>query len=136
MKYLAIDLGSRKVGLAVSDQLGIIATSYKVIKHEEEYDKVVLLIKEEVENLKVDALVLGLPKNMNNSLGEKANLSLKFKEKLEKQINIEVFLEDERLSTKSAHDVMIKGNVSRKKRKEKVDALAATIFLQSFLDKR
>ena len=136
MRYLGLDLGSRTLGVAVSDKTGLIASSLKVIHHEEEYDKLLDEVKSLVEELSVDGVVLGFPKNMNNTIGPKGELSLKFKEKLEKIIDIPVYLQDERLSTKSALDTLIKGDVSRRNRKKVVDSVAATIILQSFLDRR
>lgn len=136
MRYLGLDLGSRTLGVAISDKTGFIASSLKIIRHEEEYDRLIDEVKKLVLELEVDAIVLGFPKNMNNTIGPKGELSLDFKEKLEKNINIPVYLQDERLSTKSALDTLIKGDVSRKDRKKVVDSLAATIILQSFLDRR
>lgn len=136
MRYLGLDLGSRTLGVAISDKTGLIASSLKVIRHEEEYDRLIEDVKELVDSLEVDAIVLGFPKNMNNTVGPKGELSLEFKEKLEKSINIPVYLQDERLSTKSALDTLIKGDVSRKNRKKVVDSLAATIILQTYLDRR
>lgn len=136
MRYLGLDLGSRTLGVAISDKTGLIASSLKVIHHEEEYDRLVLDVKNLVEELSVDAIVLGFPKNMNNTIGPKGELSLEFKEKLEKSINIPIYLQDERLSTKSALDALISGDVSRKNRKKVVDSVAATIILQTYLDRR
>lgn len=135
MRYLGLDLGSRTLGIAVSET-GLIASNYKTIRHEEEYDRLLDEVKSLVEELKIDTVVLGFPKNMNNTIGPKGELSLEFKEKLEKIINIPVVLQDERLSTKSALDTLIKGNVSRKDRKKVVDSVAATIILQTYLDRR
>ena len=135
MRYLGLDLGSRTLGVAISDKTGLIATSYKTIKHNEEYNRLIKDINNIVEEEDIDKIVLGFPKNMNNTIGPKGELSLKFKEKLEKELNIPIYLEDERLTTKSATDVLISGNVSRKNRKKVVDSVAATIILQSFLDK-
>ena len=135
MRYLGLDLGSRTLGIAVSET-GLIASNYKTIRHEEEYDRLLDEVKALVEELKIDTVVLGFPKNMNNTIGPKGELSLDFKEKLEKIINIPVVLQDERLSTKSALDALIKGNVSRKDRKKVVDSVAATIILQTYLDRR
>lgn len=136
MKYLGLDLGSRTLGIAVSDKTGLIASSYKVIRHEEEYDRLLEEVKNLVSELNIEAVVLGFPKNMNNTIGPKGELSLEFKEKLENIISIPVYLQDERLSTKSALDTLIKGDVSRKDRKKVVDSVAATIILQSYLDRR
>ncbi len=136
MRYLGLDLGSTTLGMALSDKTNTIATSYKTIKHQENYDLLIEEISQIVKELEIDGIVLGFPKNMNNTIGEKGNLSIEFKEKLEKKLNIPIYLQDERLSTKSATDMLIQGNVSRKKRKSVVDSIAATIILQTFLDKK
>ena len=136
MRYLGLDLGSRTLGISKSDPSGLIASSYKVIRHNEEYDRLLNEVKEIVDELEIDAIVLGYPKNMNNTVGPKGELSIEFKEKLEKLVNIPVYLQDERLSTKSATDMLISGNVSRKDRKKVVDAVAATIILQTYLDQK
>ncbi len=136
MRYLGLDLGSRTLGVAISDKTGFIASSLKVIRHNEEYDRLLDEVKKLVEELEIDAIVLGFPKNMNNTIGPKGELSLEFKEKLEKILSIPIYLQDERLSTKSALDTLIQGDVSRKNRKKVVDSLAATIILQSYLDRR
>ena len=135
MKYLGLDLGSRTLGIAKSDITGTIATSYKVIRHNEEYDMLVDEVKKIVISDKIDKIVLGFTKNMDNSIGFKGEISISFKEKLEKRINIPVYLQDERLTTKQAEDMLIKNNTRRDKRKKVIDKLAATIILQSYLDK-
>ena len=136
MRYLGLDLGSRTLGIAVSDKTGLIATSYKTIRHNEEYDKLVNIVNDLVDELEIDTIVLGFPKNMNNTIRFKGELSLSFKKMLENKIKIPIYLEDERLTTVTANNVLISGNVSRKKRKKVVDSLAATIILQSYLDRR
>ena len=136
MRYLGLDLGSRTLGVAASDATGLIASSYKTIRHNEEYDKLLLEVKKITEELNIEGIVLGFPKNMNNTIGPKGELSLEFKEKLEQIISIPIYLQDERLTTKSATDMLIQGNVSRKNRKKVVDSVAATIILQTFLDKK
>ena len=136
MRYLGLDLGSRTLGVSVSDKMGIIASNYKIIRHNEEYDSLLLEVKNLVDELEIDAIVLGFPKNMNNTIGPKGELSLEFQKKLEDVLSIPVYLQDERLSTKSATDILIEGNVSRKNRKKVVDSLAATIILQTYLDRR
>lgn len=135
MKYLGLDLGSRTLGIAISDITGTIATSYKVIRHQEEYDMLLGEVEQIVKEESISKIVLGFPKNMNNTIGPKGELSLEFKEKLEARLNIEVYLQDERLTTRQAESVLIKNNTRRDKRKKVIDKLAATIILQSFLDK-
>ncbi len=136
MKFLGLDLGSRTLGIAVSDSTGVISTSYKTIRHNEEYDRLINEVSLLVDELGIGAIVLGFPKNMNNTIGPKGELSLDFKEKLENKLSIPIYLQDGRLSTKSATDTLISGNVSRKNRKKVVDSVAATIILQTFLDRR
>ena len=116
MKYLGLDLGSRTLGVAVSTS-GIYASDLKVIRHNEEYDRLINEVKALVDEYKIDVIVLGLPKNMNNSIGEKGNLSISFKEKLEKATGKEVVLEDERLTTVIATNSLISTDNSRKKRR-------------------
>ena len=135
MRYLGLDLGSRTLGIAVSDKQGVIASTYKTIRHNEEYEMLLEEITKIVDELEVEAIVLGFPKNMNNTVGPKGELSLEFKEKLEKKVTIPIYLQDERLSTKAATDMLISGNVSRKNRKKVVDSVAATIILQTYLDR-
>ena len=132
MKYLGLDLGTKTLGLAISN--GMIATSLKTIH----YDNLSQLVKElekVIAEEKIDLLVLGLPKNMNNTIGPRAEAAIEFKEMLEK-LNYQVVLQDERLSTVAAHNYMIEADLSRKKRKEKVDSLAANIILQGYLDQK
>lgn len=135
MRYLGLDLGSRTLGIATSDATGLIASTYGVIRHQEEYKRLVSEVVRLVKELKIDAVVLGFPKNMNNTVGPKGELSLKFQKELEKVLEIPIYLQDERLSTKSALDMLIHADVSRKGRKKVVDSVAATIILQTFLDK-
>ena len=132
MKYLAMDLGTKTCGLALSDKLGIIASPYKVIRYnsvEELIEEIKKIIK--LEN--VDELVLGLPKNMNNSLGFASERSLNFKCELEKYVDLKIHLVDERLSTMEAENILISNDTSRQKRKKIIDAYAASIILDTFL---
>ena len=135
MRYLGLDLGSRTLGVAVSDKTGLIATSLRTIRHNEEYDRLLVEVQGLVNELGIDAIVLGFPKNVNNSIGPKGELSLDFKSKLEEKLAIPIYLEDERLTTVTANNVLLSGNVSRKNRKKVVDSVAATIILQSYLDR-
>ena len=135
MRYLGLDLGSRTLGMAVSDSLGMFASSYKIVRHNEEYERLINDVLETVQEKKIEAIVLGLPKNMNNTIGPKGELSFQFKKMLEEKLSIPVYLEDERLTTRQAENILIKNDTSRKKRKKVIDSMAATIILQSYLDK-
>lgn len=135
MRYLGLDLGSRTLGCALSDKGGIFARNYTIIRHNEEYDRLIKDVYDIVTLEKVEAIVLGYPKNMNNTVGPKGELSLSFKKKLEEEIGLPVFLQDERLTTKQAQDILISNDTSRKKRKKVIDSMAAVIILQSYLDK-
>lgn len=134
MRYLGLDLGTKTLGLAISDETGTIANSLTTLRYDNEED-LILELESIINNYKVESLVLGLPKNMNNTIGPRAEATLEFKTKLE-NLNIPVIMQDERLSTLSAHNYMIEANMSRKKRRTKVDSLAANIILQTYLDRR
>lgn len=136
MRYLGLDLGTKTLGLAISDKLGIVATSYKILRHDEDYDSLIDLLKDEISNNQIEALVLGLPKNMNNSIGERGEITLEFKKKLEDAFSLPVYMQDERLTTRQAESILIYNDTSRKKRKKVIDSLAATIILQSYLDRK
>lgn len=136
MRYLGLDLGTRTLGLSLSDTTATIATTLKTIRFsEEDYDSLLPQIKALVDEFQVGKIVLGFPKNMNNTIGPRGEATIEFQKKLQAYLNMEVILQDERLSTVSAHRYMIKADMSRKKRKEKVDSLAANIILQTYLDK-
>ena len=120
MRTLGMDLGTKTLGLAISDKQGIIASPYKLIKYNN--------IEEKVDNL-----VLGLPKNMNNSLGFASERSLNFKKLLEEKTDLKIELIDERLSTVEAERILLDYDMSRKKRKEHIDNTAAAIILDTYL---
>ena len=133
-RYMGLDVGDKTIGVAVSDPLGITAQGVTTIKR--------IGIKKDLEELEniinqygVDEIVVGLPKNMNNTIGPQGEKVLKFVEKLKDKINKEVILQDERLSTVSAQRSLISADVSRKKRKQLVDKVAATYILQTYLRK-
>ena len=134
MKCLGMDLGSKTLGLATSDKLGVIASPYKTIR----YDNMESLVDEVIgliDELKIETLVLGYPKNMNNSTGESVERVLKFKNILEKKSNREVVLIDERLSTVEAEKYLLDEDKSRSTRKKIIDAVAASIILDTYLRK-
>ena len=136
MRYLGFDLGTRTLGTSISDLTNTIASTYKTIRFEEKkYDLLLPEIEKLIKEFNISKIVLGLPKNMNNSLGDRGLETLKFKEKLENSLNIEVVMQDERLSTVEATHYMLEADISRKKRKKKIDSLAANIILQTYLDK-
>ena len=135
MRYLGLDLGTKTLGLAISDKTGMIANNLMILRHDENYDSLLDKLEEIIKEKEVDALVLGLPKNMDNSIGHRAEIALSFKDKLEERFNIPVYMQDERLSTKEAENLLIANDTSRKKRKRVIDGLAATIILESFLDR-
>ena len=136
MRILGLDFGSKTTGVAVSDPMGWTAQGLEIIRRqEEEHLKATLKrIAEICEEYKVEKIVLGLPKNMNNTLGERGEKTLAFKEKLEARLHLPVETWDERLSTVAAENVLLEADMSRKKRKGVIDKLAATIILQNYLD--
>lgn len=134
MRYMGLDLGTKTLGISLSN--GIIASVYGTLRHDEEYDRIANEVKDLAIEKKVDVIVLGYPKNMNNTIGERAEITLEFKKKLEKLTNLPIELEDERLTSKVANDVLISADTSRKKRKERVDGMASVIILQSYLDRK
>lgn len=135
MRCLGLDLGSKTLGVAISDKTGTIATKHSIIRHNEEYERLVLEVLKLVEEEKIERIVLGFPKNMNNSIGYKGELSLTFQKMLEEKLSIPIVLQDERLTTKEAEDILIRNHTRRDKRKKVIDSLAATIILQEYLDK-
>ena len=136
MRCLGLDLGSKTLGIAISDMTNCIASVYKTIYFkDEDYNSLIEPLKEIIDKENISTLVLGLPKNMNNSLGPRAMITLEFKEMLEKNLAISVVMEDERLTSVISNNILISANVSRNKRKKKVDGIAAEIILQSYLDK-
>jgi putative Holliday junction resolvase len=137
MKYMGLDLGSKTLGISISDITKTIATNYKTLYFEnEDYDSLIEPLKEIIKEEKIEKIILGYPKNMNNTIGPRAQITEEFKNKIENKLKIEVILQDERLTSVISNKVLIEANVSRKKRKKKVDGIAAVIILQSYLDKK
>lgn len=136
MRILGLDFGTKTTGVAVSDPMGWTAQGLEIIRRQEdEHLKATLnRIAELCAEYKVEKIVLGLPKNMNNTLGERGEKTLLFKEKLEARLKLPVDMWDERLSTVAAENVLLEADMSRKKRKNVIDKLAATIILQNYLD--
>ena len=136
MRYLGLDLGTTSLGVAISDKTNTLVSPLTLIKFKkEDYNDALNKLMEIIKDKNISKVVLGLPKNMDNSLGFAAQRSLNFKKILESE-NVEVILQDERLTTVISNNIMIKADMSRKKRKKKVDSIAASLILQSYLDRR
>ena len=136
MRYLGLDLGSKTLGIAISDLTETLATTLTTLNFkDEDYDKLAYMLDDIIKENSIDKIILGFPKNMNNTIGQRAEITMEFKEKLEHIYNIEVILEDERLTSVISNQVMIMADMSRNKRKKKVDGIAAQLILQSYLDK-
>ncbi|MCR8845967.1 Holliday junction resolvase RuvX [Paenibacillus sp. SC116] len=133
MKLIGLDYGDRKIGVAVSDAMGWTAQGVEVIvrrRPEDDLRRLEALVREHG----VEEIVLGLPKNMNGTIGPRGEISIAFAETLKESLGLPVHLWDERLSTVSAERTLLEADVSRKKRRQVVDKIAATIILQNYLD--
>ena len=135
MTYLGLDLGSKTCGIAISDRTGLIASSLEVIRYDD-YDELVNKLNNIVITRNVDAFVLGNPKNLDGSLSKRSEITLEFKKILEDRFKLNVIMQDERLSTVEAERMLISNDTKRKNRKKVIDKIAATIILQSYLDRR
>ena len=136
MRIMGLDYGSKTIGVAVSDPLGLTAQGVEIIRREEENKlrKSLRRIEELVKQYEVEELVLGFPKNMNNTIGERAEKSLQLKETLEKRLGLPVVMWDERLTTVEANRTLMETGVRRENRGKYVDMLAAVFILQGYLD--
>lgn len=136
MKKMGLDFGSVTVGVAISDGLGFTAQPIEVIKRKSENKlrQTLARIEELVKEYEVDLIVLGYPKNMNNTVGERCKKTEEFMEKVKARTNLPVILWDERLTTVSAMQVLKEGKVRRENRKAYVDKIAAVFILQGYLD--
>lgn len=136
MRYLGIDLGSKTVGLAMSDPTSTIASTYKTIFFKnEDYESTIDEIKQIVKDYDIKKIIIGLPKNMNNTLGERAIITTEYKKLLEDNVEVPVIMFDERLTSVISNSILIEADMSRKKRKKKVDGIAAQVILQDYLNK-
>ena len=136
MKIMGLDLGSKTVGVAISDPLLLTAQPVETItrKEENKLRQTLARIEELIVENKVERIVLGYPKNMDDSIGDRARFSEEFKDKLERRTGLEVILWDERLTTVAADEVLIESGVRRENRKRYVDQIAAVFILQEYLD--
>lgn len=134
---MGLDVGSKTVGIAISDELGWTAQGLKTLKIDEEknkfgFDEIGQLIKE----YGISQVVIGLPKNMNGSIGPRGEASKRYAEEIENQFSVSTILWDERLTTMAAERVLLEADVSRKKRKKVIDKMAAMMILQGYLDSK
>ncbi|AID01584.1 Holliday junction resolvase RuvX [Staphylococcus xylosus] len=135
-KIIGLDVGSKTVGIAISDLMGWTAQGYDTLRIDEEknelgIDQLVDIIQKE----KVGTVIVGLPKNMNNSIGFRGDASLQYKEQLQEALpSLEIIMWDERLSTMAAERSLLEADVSRQKRKKVIDKMAAVFILQGYLD--
>lgn len=138
MRILGLDFGMKTIGVAISDPFGWTAQGLEIIRRTEEANlkKSILRIKEICREYSVEKIVLGYPKNMNNTLGERAEKTEAFKRRIEKDIKLPVVLWDERLSTVAAERGLLEADLSRAKRKQVIDKMAAVFILQGYLDSK
>lgn len=136
MRIMGLDYGSKTVGVAISDPLCITAQGIETIdrKEENKLRKTLARIEELAKEYEVDRIVLGFPKNMNNTIGDRAEKTLEFKEMLERRTGLSVIMWDERLTTVEAERTLIESKVRRENRKKYVDKIAAVFILQGYLD--
>lgn len=136
MKALGLDIGSVTVGIALSDSLKMFASAYSVIRYEEENDELFKQIVDIIKKEDVDVVVVGMPYHMNGDFSLGCERTRRFEEKIKQLIDIEIVEIDERMSTVTAQNALLTFDVSRKKRKQVVDKVAASVILQNYLDRR
>ena len=136
MRILGLDYGSKTVGVAVSDPLGLTAQGVETIwrKQENKLRQTLARIEELISEYQVERIVLGYPKNMNNTIGERAEKSLEFQQMLERRTGLPVIMWDERLTTVEANRTLMEASVRRENHKQYMDKLAAVFILQGYLD--
>ncbi|MNZ64971.1 putative Holliday junction resolvase [compost metagenome] len=135
MRIMGLDYGDRRIGVALSDAFGWTAQGLEVIERRregEEFDRIAYLADQNA----VEEVVVGLPKNMNGTIGPRGEICMAFADALKDKLQVPVILWDERLTTVSAHRTLIEADVSRKKRKGVVDKMAASLILQNYLDSK
>ncbi len=136
MRTMGLDYGTKTVGVAISDGLGLTAQGIETIERKEENKlrRTLARIEALIAQYQVEKIVLGFPKHMNNDIGERAEKSLEFREMLQRRTGLEVIMWDERLTTVEAERVLIESNVRRENRKKYIDKIAAVFILQGYLD--
>ncbi len=133
MKIMSLDIGTKRIGIAVSDEMGITANGIETLKRSET-KKDILKIKDIASELKVEKLVIGIPYNTDGSISKNGQMIKKFSEKLEKELSLPVVYINETFTTMDAESYLLEANMSRKKRKKVIDKLSAVIMLQEYLE--
>jgi putative Holliday junction resolvase len=133
-RIMGLDVGDKTIGVAISDPLLLTAQGLKTIKRESN-KKDLQQIKDIIEEYNINKIIVGFPKNMNNTIGPQGEKVLSFVDKIKKKFTLEIVLEDERLTTMAAERTLLEGDVSRKNRKKVIDKVAATYILQTYLDR-
>lgn len=132
-RIMGLDIGDKTIGVAISDPLGITAQGLYTIKRQSKKHDY-QAIEELINKYDLKKIVVGLPKNMNNTIGPQSEKVIKFAEKIKNKFNVEIIYIDERMTTMSAERILIEGNVRRENRKKYIDKVAATYILQTYLD--
>ena len=137
MRYLGLDLGTKSLGISVSDMTNTFSLPVKTLNFkEEDYKSVIPELRNIVEEKHITDFVLGLPKNMNNTCGFASDRTMNFKEILENEFSMPVHLVDERLTTKEAENILLMNDMSRKKRKKVIDNVASSLILETYLKRK
>lgn len=135
MRIMGLDVGSKTVGVAISDELGLTAQGIETIQiNEEENEYGLSRIAKLIQEYEIEKIIIGFPKNMNGTIGPRGEAVIQFAERVKKEFQLPTILWDERLSTMAAERILLEADVSRKKRKKVIDKMAAMMILQSFLD--
>lgn len=132
-RIMGLDVGDKTIGVAISDLLGFTAQGLTTIRRESKV-KDYGALEEIMKEYNIKKVVVGLPKNMNGTIGPQGEKTIKFAKKLKNKYNVEIIYQDERLTTVEAERILIEGNVRREKRKDVIDKVAATFILQSYLE--
>ena len=137
MRILGLDVGSRTVGIALSDEMGWTAQGMETLRFpENQLDQVIPQLAEYIRRYEIQTIVVGLPKNMDGTIGARVQFCLEFGQKLQAELSVDIVFWDERLTTVAAHKYLIEADMSRKKRKKVVDKIASVLILQSYLDSK
>lgn len=137
MRILGLDVGSRTVGIALSDEMGWTAQGMETLRFpENQLDQVIPQLAEYIRRYEIQTIVVGLPKNMDGTIGARGQFCLEFGQKLQAELSVDIVFWDERLTTVAAHKYLIEADMSRKKRKKIVDKIASVLILQSYLDSK